>query len=311
MSGVSAERFQIGLDEAGYGPLLGPLTTGVVRVDGPAGALKAALGRRLKGMPRIDDSKRLFSGPQGFARLERTALAAVTAVRGATPRTVAEFFESPPVGLADHDWYGSLDAPLPRSADPKDVSAAASAVVRGLGAQGAVLAVAAAEAKLEADYNARCVRLGNKGAAHLEHMGDAMLRGLRDRPAGPGRVDCDRLGGRKDYSAFLAGLFPFRPFDTMVESDERSRYEVRPESGLLAVSFLVGGETASPAIALASCLAKYARELLMEAFNAHFARRCPGLLPTAGYWEDGLRFLNDLVDRTGDAGWPSKLRRIR
>ncbi len=311
MSGVSAERFQIGLDEAGYGPLLGPLTTGVVRIDGPVESLRAALRRRRKGMPKIDDSKRIFSGAGGFAALERTALAAVVAVRGALPRCVGEFFESPPAGLSDHRWYGALDAPLPRAADPKDVLAAAAALVRGLADEGAAMAVAAAEAKLEADFNARCLRLGNKGAAHLEHMGDAMLRGLRERPTGGGRIDCDRLGGRKDYSAFLAELFPFRPLDVLGETGDVCRYEVRPESGTLVVSFLVGGETASPAIALASCLAKYARELLMEAFNAHFAGLCPGIAPTAGYWEDGLRFLRDLVDRSGDEHWPSRLRRIR
>lgn len=262
-------------------------------------------------MPNIDDSKRVFSGAGGFAALERTALSAIIAVRGAPPKRVAEFFETTPAGLLEHGWYGPLDAPLPRAADPEDVSAAAAALVRGLADEGAVLAVATAEAKLEADFNARCLRLGNKGAAHLEHMGDAMLRGLRDRPEGLGRVDCDRLGGRKDYSAFLTGLFPFRPFDVLVESDVLSRYEVRPTSGALAVSFFVGGETVSPAIALASCLAKYARELLMQAYNAHFAVLCPGISATAGYWEDGLRFLNDLVDRSGDAAWPSKLRRTR
>ena len=40
--------------------------------------------------------------------------------------------------------------------------------------------------------------------------------------------------------------------------------------------------------------AKYTRELFMDAFNAYFAGRLDGLRPTAGYYEDGRRFLGEI-----------------
>jgi hypothetical protein len=40
--------------------------------------------------------------------------------------------------------------------------------------------------------------------------------------------------------------------------------------------------------------AKYVRELLMERFNRFFTGRLPGVEPTAGYAEDGKRFLADI-----------------
>ncbi|MFM8817867.1 MAG: hypothetical protein ACKOHI_08385, partial [Phycisphaerales bacterium] len=47
-------------------------------------------------------------------------------------------------------------------------------------------------------------------------------------------------------------------------------------------------------IALASMAAKFARELHMRRLNAFFARHVPGLAPTAGYVQDGRRFLDDV-----------------
>ena len=47
-------------------------------------------------------------------------------------------------------------------------------------------------------------------------------------------------------------------------------------------------------VALASMAAKYLRELFMEALNSYFAERVEGLRPTAGYYSDGSRFLEEI-----------------
>jgi ribonuclease HII len=302
--------FQIGLDEAGYGPLLGPLTIGAVRVDGPPGAFARALKRRdAFDSPRVDDSKVLYARG-GLKAIERIALAASTLARGRTPSRVADFFDAPLEGAADHPWYGALDAPLPRAASVEEVEAAAAAFAAALGAEGARLRRAFARARLEGPLNASFIRTSCKGATHLEHMGEAMLDALVDAPDAEGSVVCDRLGGRKRYDAFLRDVFPFRPIDVVDESESSSRYVVRPKEAPLSVAFVVGGERAAPEVAVASCLAKYARELLMEAFNAHFAAIAPGIVPTAGYYEDGRRFLKDLEGRVG-GGWSARLSRVR
>ncbi len=43
-------------------------------------------------------------------------------------------------------------------------------------------------------------------------------------------------------------------------------------------------------VALASMTAKYVRELYMHRFQRWFARRLPGVKPTAGYGTDANRF---------------------
>ena len=70
---MTSETFEIGLNEAGYGPLLGPLAIGAVRVRGPMLALKRAAASRRKGFPRILDSKVLYRGGAGIADVRAPA----------------------------------------------------------------------------------------------------------------------------------------------------------------------------------------------------------------------------------------------
>ena len=46
--------------------------------------------------------------------------------------------------------------------------------------------------------------------------------------------------------------------------------------------------------ALASIVSKYFRELFMIAVNDFWCARVPNLRRTAGYYQDGKRFLNDI-----------------
>jgi hypothetical protein len=47
-------------------------------------------------------------------------------------------------------------------------------------------------------------------------------------------------------------------------------------------------------VALASMTAKYVRELLMDRFNRFWQHHAPDLKPTAGYVQDGRRFLAEI-----------------
>ncbi len=47
-------------------------------------------------------------------------------------------------------------------------------------------------------------------------------------------------------------------------------------------------------------VSKYVRELLMDRMNLYFAKMDAGLRPTAGYWQDGQRFIEDLRMRLPD-----------
>src|SRR5688572_14631147 len=207
---MTSETFEIGLDEAGYGPLLGPLVIGAVRVDGPLLSLKEAARSRRREAPRILDSKLLYRGGEGIADLERTALSAWAAARGRLPATVAEYWEQDVTDGAAHPWYGNLADALPKWNTRTAIEDSAARLRTELGRPGATLTRASAFCHLEGALNVRMSALANKADVHLDHIGRAMLGVLEATPR-PGRINCDRLGGRQDYGPFLSMLFPFVP----------------------------------------------------------------------------------------------------
>ena len=62
----------------------------------------------------------------------------------------------------------------------------------------------------------------------------------------------------------------------------------------MRIHFAVKGDDKYLPIALASMTSKYVRELFMEALNEYFIQYAPEIRPTAGYYQDGTRFLEEL-----------------
>jgi hypothetical protein len=58
-------------------------------------------------------------------------------------------------------------------------------------------------------------------------------------------------------------------------------------------------------VAAASMLSKYIREALMTRFNAFWRQHLPQVTPTAGYYQDGSRFLADINDKRLELGIPT------
>ena len=82
----------------------------------------------------------------------------------------------------------------------------------------------------------------------------------------------------------------------LVETETISTYAITDGSRTITVSFEVDADRRHLPVALASCGAKYLRELLMARLNAFFARRKPDLKPTAGYHDDAWRWLDDAAE---------------
>lgn len=313
-----------GLDEAGYGPMLGPLTVGfsAFRRSGSldwetlAGAVTdAPSGDRERLV--VADSKRVFTrNPRGARRLEATALtflaAAGTPVRapGALLRCAPEGLAPSDEVLADHPWYASLPTSLPLHCTEEALGEHLRRLEGALEGARADVAAAGVAVIPAGTLNASFARTDNKGAT-LWSFHSRVVLDLFERFGEEGLdLTCDRLGGRARYGRALSELVPFSTVRVLSESRQESRYLVTAGARRMHVRFVQKGDAISLPTALASCLAKYARELVMGAFNRHFEAVGPGVRPTAGYVTDARRWLEDM-ERAAPGGLPAPSSLIR
>jgi ribonuclease HII len=126
------------------------------------------------------------------------------------------------------------------------------------------------------------------------------------------QVICDKQGGRNAYAPLVQAGFPDSWVVTEVESADESRYRVENLAWPVTVVFRPRADSGSVAVAIASMLAKYLRELSMKQFNDYWATHIPGIAPTAGYPVDAQRFLKEIrphlesVGITEDRIWRSR-----
>ena len=105
---------------------------------------------------------------------------------------------------------------------------------------------------------------------------------------------CDKHGGRNFYAAMLQEAFPNGWIVAERESADESRYRVELLDRPVTVTFRPRADGDSVAVALASMLCKYLREVCMRQFNRFWATHVPGIRPTAGYPGDAKRFFDEI-----------------
>lgn len=314
-----------GIDEAGYGPMLGPLcvATSVFAIeDADAADGPPDLWSRLESVvttgPRdakrriaVADSKRLKGSNQAKAHplrhLERGVLsflgcrAGTTAPHGhAPPASDDELFRLVGTGLpttVSTPWYDSTTT-TPVAHDADALSLDAARLHRGLDTAGVRMLDLRADVIDAGEFNRRLGEGTGKAAINLDAairlVAEVRRQASRIAPDAVPRIVCDRQGGRAYYREWLQDCFPEATIRILGETETVSRYRLDDPAGAFVIGFETGAEDRHLPVALASMTAKYLRELAMLRLNRFFREALPEVRPTAGYVQDGRRFLQEV-----------------
>ena len=298
----------VGIDEAGYGPNLGPLVQTAVSLRlpdaDPAGwdTLHPCVRRAADpddGRVCVDDSKKVYAKSGGLGRLERGVFAALGLAPGTVGGLLAGLCDPGVVAdLRAEAWFAEADA-VPQAPGPFPDLAAAMA---NLGVRVGPVAASLVPAPI---FNRIVAGSGTKATVLTAGLVGLLRAVGRALPADePVLVLGDQLGGRRFYSAVLQAAFPDGWVVTEAETAGESRYRVDGLGRPTAVVFRPRADADGVSVALASMLAKYLRELCMGQFNRYWRGHVADLKPTAGYPGDAKRFLAAIrpaMDRLGTA----------
>lgn len=325
----------IGVDEAGYGPNLGPLVIGAsawqiddsltweelsqnhppfANVNAEGGpADRRSLNRDATNL-LLGDSKQLYKPRQSLRPLELPCLSIAASLQPSLHHILSA--DSSPtdadnlmlrhglLSLLDEQsreeaegehWWEALNGTWPIDCEASQVLGWAKQIKDGT-RQCAVRPVALeAVAVCPGSFNRQLDEGRNKATLLSETSLQLLLR-LLDRFPGESVVClCDRHGGRKDYRRSLQQANPSALVQVVEESTEISRYRWLSNEVVHECHFITRGERYMP-VALASMLAKYVRELSMKGFNQYWQTHLPDLSATAGYPVDAKRFRLDVEE---------------
>jgi hypothetical protein len=316
----------VGIDEAGYGPNLGPMVMTAVVAETPDRGREATapvqpldlwqdLARtvdRAGGDPArlwVDDSKAILRGGKGRDRIEGTCLAAVHAAGLGLPTTLGGLLEAVTAGTPDDaelsPWFDADDIGLSwpwcqgRDAVETLLERRALEPLGGAWRLAAIHTVVVGPGR----FNRELASSGSKAEVHFAAFAQ-LLRRVWDR-AGDGvttSVTGDKHGGRHYYLEPLSRSFADVWIDRGHEGPGSSRYTIRDSARRLELNLIPKADRDDGLVALASIISKTVRELWMDGFNRYWRDRVPGLRPTAGYPVDARRFRQAIEGAASAAG---------
>ncbi len=321
----------VGIDEAGFGPILGPLvisssafllphqlltldSTGSPQADLWQVLRKSAAKRRrnLAGRLLIADSKKAHNKSLGIKHLQRTVLACMKCL-GEEPATLTELLNllcPDCIGrLSEYPWYKeATEQTILADAGDKEIT---SSVLRDDLSSNGIKLLQLRSCCLDVAYYNKMVGSVKNKASVLFTATSQLIKNAFDNFAGDDlQIMIDRQGGRVRYRKILQLMFPDMKLKILHESQQNSSYELQAngksarrtrqtDGGQAAdkcmrLHFAVGADDRFLPVSLASMVSKYVRELLVYNINRYFAGFSADLRPTAGYWKDGLRFIEEI-----------------
>ena len=297
----------VGIDEAGFGPILGPLVVSSSTFSLPRHllgsdlwqVLRKSIGNRRKGLAGrllIADSKKAYSKSVGIRELERTVLASLRCLGGKCG-TLGELLmllcPDCVERLGDYPWYvGAGEHRL--AASIADSRIASAVLGDDLSEHGMELLELKSYCLDVAYYNRMVSSVKNKASVLFTATAGLIERAFSSFAGDDLHVMVDRQGGRVRYRKVLQRMFADMELTILRESPALSSYELRDGGKRMHVHFAVGADDRYLPVSLASMVSKYLRELLVGSINRYFAGFDADLRPTAGYWKDGQRFIKDL-----------------
>ncbi|MEX2287733.1 MAG: hypothetical protein WD648_11630 [Planctomycetaceae bacterium] len=301
----------IGMDEAGYGPNLGPLVVTVTAWEVPGDPRRfdfwSAFADVVDQSPpetnarlHVADSKQVYSTARGIGRLEQSVLCAFRL--GPTPpgsfrelwHSLVDQAENDP----DHEpWLRDRDLPLPYSEQAPPTALLSRKWQTRCKKHGIRLQAIRSDIVLTERFNQLTAACGSKGMT-LSRISLQLLRRVWDPDdPQPTLIIADKHGGRNRYDGFLDEIVDGKMIFRQREHASQSSYRV----GNTEIRFEPRAEAHFP-VAMASMVSKYVRELAMVLFNDFWCERIPGLRPTKGYYTDACRFREQIAATQAELG---------
>ncbi|GJQ58321.1 MAG: hypothetical protein D8M57_05785 [Candidatus Scalindua sp. AMX11] len=301
-----------GIDEAGYGPKIGPLVLTSVVMELPSRydhetnlwpLLKNAISDKVQNRRNrivVNDSKKTYSQRSGLRLLEETVLSFLWSKR----ERVTSFSDLLKL-LSNHDsdvldtypWYKGKDITLPVASNISRILQCAEMITHSANLQNIFLRDVKSIFLCVREFNRQIEYTRNKAILlfnnSLQHLKEIIYHfGEKDT-----KVLIDKLGGRNYYHQLLTTGFKHHEVNTLSEGRCISTYTIGNEKERMNVSFIEGADSKYFPTALASMFSKYIRELFIRLFNTYWQEQINDLKPTAGYPEDAKRFLSQ-IDQT-------------
>jgi len=297
----------VGIDEAGFGPILGPLVVSSTVFSVPRNhlesdlwqLLKKSVGtshKRLAGRLLVTDSKKAYSRKKGIKQLQRTVLSALNCLNE-KPATLTDLISvlcsDCTNRLSSYPWYQAMeDCDL--SANKADIEIASQVLANDLNSNDISLLGIKSRCLDVAHYNQMVSVVKNKATVLFTAATNLIKSAWDNFETDDLQVIIDRQGGRVHYRKILQRSFEDMELKILKETPAASSYQLNAGCRQMRLHFVVGADRRFFPVSLASMVSKYLRELLVYNINRYFAAHCAGLKPTAGYWKDGLRFIEDL-----------------